>query len=485
MGIKMKKIENLMGLLLMVVMAVTMVGINTPQVFSATNQFRGVNWADQRDNFQSGVIYVSGLSASDTYDSAAIVADRVVGQFMSLLGSNSVRLPINEATVSDYWGTYTGAIDKALEKGRVILCYWAVSNGKPGNMTNFWNMWTTVINCYGSNSNCYFEPINEPYGYSKTDLCNLYYEFCTKFPGVAKGRIILDGTGYAQNVPDVGSDSRLSQCLLAVHEYNFFGNNSWLTESQWQSHFQGEVGSYADRTICTEWGCPMSAGVDRGVAYEKHDYNATSGDYYLYYCRAITSQLRSWSMGSMYWPGLRDGDTYSMTTRSGSSGSNLNLTLVNQSGLDRLQYSWGDSINPSASPDVESVVKLVNRSTGMCIDGMGRTANGSDACQYSSTNSTNQQWILEAAGSYYKIKNRTTGLYLDGAGWTGNGSTVVQYSGSTSNNQQWLLETVGSYYKFKNRATGLYIDGAGATINGYELKQYGNSSSGNQQWLIQ
>ena len=34
---------------------------------ATTNQFRGVNWADPRDNFQSGVLYVSGLSSSDTY----------------------------------------------------------------------------------------------------------------------------------------------------------------------------------------------------------------------------------------------------------------------------------------------------------------------------------------------------------------------------------------------------------------------------------
>ena len=35
--------------------------------WATTNQFRGVNWADPRDNFQSGVVYVAGLSSSDTY----------------------------------------------------------------------------------------------------------------------------------------------------------------------------------------------------------------------------------------------------------------------------------------------------------------------------------------------------------------------------------------------------------------------------------
>jgi hypothetical protein len=128
-----------------------------------TNQFRGVNWADERDNFQSGVIYLSGLSSTDTYESASIVAESVLGQFVDLLGSNSVRLPINEATVSNYWGTYTGAIDVALTKGKVILCFWSEYSGaEVRDMNAFWAMWQTVVDHYGDNPNMYFEVFNEP-----------------------------------------------------------------------------------------------------------------------------------------------------------------------------------------------------------------------------------------------------------------------------------------------------------------------------------
>jgi hypothetical protein len=62
---------------------------------AATNQFRGVNWADGRDNFQSGVLYVSGLSASDTYDSALATGTGIMNQFVLKLGANAVRMPIN------------------------------------------------------------------------------------------------------------------------------------------------------------------------------------------------------------------------------------------------------------------------------------------------------------------------------------------------------------------------------------------------------
>ena len=55
---------------------------------ATTNQFRGVNWADSRDNFQSGVLYVSGLSSSDTYSSALATGTSVMTQFESKLGAN-------------------------------------------------------------------------------------------------------------------------------------------------------------------------------------------------------------------------------------------------------------------------------------------------------------------------------------------------------------------------------------------------------------
>jgi hypothetical protein len=105
---------------------------------AATNQFSGVNWADSRDNFQSGVLYISGLSSSDTYASAQATGNAIVSQFMSKLGANAVRMPINEATVSNYWSTYTGAIDAVLAKGMVVLCYWdSAKTNRPPDMNAF------------------------------------------------------------------------------------------------------------------------------------------------------------------------------------------------------------------------------------------------------------------------------------------------------------------------------------------------------------
>lgn len=141
-------------------------------------------------------------------------------------------------------------------------------------------------------------------------------------------------------------------------------------------------------------------------------------------------------MGSVYWPGLRDGDWYSLTSRSGS-GASTTLSLVNPSGLTRLQYAWGIGSGGGA------YVRIRNASTGRYIDGMGSGANGSDAAQWGDTGSANQQWSIENAGTYVRIKNRATGLYLDGMGRTSNGSAVGQYADSNSANQQWKIVSAG------------------------------------------
>ncbi|XVQ81853.1 RICIN domain-containing protein [Microbispora siamensis] len=444
---------------------------------ASTNQLRGVNWADARDNFVNGVLYVSGLGSSDTYSSAATVANQVVGQLYSLTGANTVRMPINEPTVSDYWATYTGAIDTALGKGDVILAYWAYGGGKPTNMTAFYQMWDKVVAKYGGNSNAYFEVVNEPYGYSAADLNNMYNAWLTRYSGVPRGRVILDGAGLATNVAAVGGDSRLNGTLLAVHDYTMFVTPPYDDETTWANHIAGYIGGYADRTIATEWGGPMSPGSKYDIQWNTIDYSVPSGSYFADYIRGVSGRLRSLGMGSVYWPGLRDGDWYSLTRKSGS-GSNITLSLVNPSGLARLQYAWGMGDGGG------TYVRIRNASTGLSIDGVGSTTNGSTAAQSGDAGGSTPQWIIETVGNYVRIKNRATGLYLDGMGRTSNGAAVGQYASSNSTNQQWSVLTDANNVRIRNRATGMYIDGMGRTGNGAGLAQYSDSGSTNQQWNI-
>lgn len=445
---------------------------------TSTSQFRGVNWADQRDNFVNGVLYPSGLTSSDTYSSANTVANRVVGQLDSITGANTVRMPVNEPTVSSYWSAYSGAIDGALSKGNVILAYWAYTGGKPTDANAFYAMWDKIIGAYGSNPNVYFEVINEPYGYSSTDLDNFYNTWLTRYSAVPRGQVILDGTGDATNITAVGADSRLANTLLAVHYYTFFAGTS-TNESDWANGIAGEIGKYASRTVATEWGAPMSPGSKNGVHYDTIDYDVPGGNFFDAYVRGVSSELRTLGVGSVYWPGLRDGDWYSLTSKTGT-GASIALTLVNASGLDRLQYAWGIGNGGGGT-----YVQIHDVASGLCVDGLGRTTVGANAGQSGCVaGDTDQEWAIVSSGGYVRIQNRATGLFLDGMGRTANGSAAGQYSSSTSNNQQWTEVSAAGNMRFQNRATGLYLDGMGRTGNGSDLGQYSSSSSTNQQWQI-
>ena len=143
-------------------------------------------------------------------------------------------------------------------------------------------------------------------------------------------------------MPDIADDPRFEGCLFAVHEYTFW-NMSITTEEGWKGSFKGKVGKYVDRTVCTEWGGAMGPGEKNGVHYDYMDYNQPPNNYFTAYIRGMSDQLREWEMGSFYWPGLRDGDWYSMTKRVGE-GANIKLEVVNQSGVDRMQRAWADTV---------------------------------------------------------------------------------------------------------------------------------------------
>ena len=315
-----------------------------------TNQFRGTNWADKRDNFVSDVLKLSGMTGTEDYQAAYALSDRVMSQFVEKLGINSLRIPINEPTALKAWSSYKGIIDGILAHGRMLVGYWGPAQpAGPKNMDDWWKMWDTVIKEYGDNPNAYFEIFNEPHMYTKDQLRNLYADWLKRYPDVPRDHILLDGTGLAWNVPEIADDSRFDGCLFAVHEYTFW-NMSITTEQGWMNSFKGKVGKYADRTVATEWGGAMGPGDKNGVHYEIMDYNDPNPtNYFMAYIRGMSEQLRQWKMGSFYWVGLRDGDWYSMTTRSGS-GANTTLNIVNQSGVDRMQYSWTDTVEVKPVP---------------------------------------------------------------------------------------------------------------------------------------
>jgi hypothetical protein len=293
----------------------------------------GVNWADARDNFVDGWVIPSGLEAGDDYNTVSAKANAILSGFQTNMpGINTVRLPINPPSVLEvWWSRYTGAIDKATSKNmNVILAPWESASSRNGlvdDTTAFWKMWDTVITKYSSNSKIFFEVFNEPYGYSSSSLNDLYVQFLLRYSSVPKERILLGGTGYSDNVTAIGADSRFNGCLLALHNYAFWATR---TLSGWEADWRNRYGNYALRTVVTEFGAGMTTG---------KDYTGVANDNEVAYIQGSTNVFRSDKVSSVYWPGLRDGDSYSIQTR-GGSGVNITLTTTNTSGLSRIRYGW-------------------------------------------------------------------------------------------------------------------------------------------------
>ncbi|WP_233512315.1 RICIN domain-containing protein [Micromonospora deserti] len=447
-----------------------------------TSQFRGVNWAVPGDNFVRGLLVLDGLSQSDSYATVRAKADAIYNGFTSQLGVNTVRLPINTHTVgSSWWSAYRGTIDAATARGfKVILAYWedgAASGGRITNTSAFNSMWNTVTSQYGSNSLVHFEPMNEPHGYSSSEWMNLAASWINARPSIPKGRILIGGTGYSQDVRPICADSRFNGTLLSYHHYTFFyGEKDY---AGWVSSFRERLGNCASRAVTTEFGAQM----DFGLNY--HDAGSTNN--FVRYFRAVTDSMRDLRMGSVYWPAIGGKiseygyDRYSMFQLQGS-GTNLTLSIRNSTGADRLKHGWGDGGGDPAT------VTLTARHSSKCVDVVSAsTANGAEIAQYSCNGGSNQRWEFQSLGNgYYRIAAQHSGKCLDvDAASTANSARILQWTCGNGQNQQWQVQDAGSgYVRLVARHSGKCLDiPSSSTADGTRLIQYTCNSGQNQQFM--
>ncbi|RXZ71834.1 ricin-type beta-trefoil lectin domain protein [Agromyces albus] len=327
---------------------------------AGTSEFRGVNWADPRDNYADDEVVPSGLDTGDDYRTTYAKASDILLEFRKEVSANTVRLPINPSSVgTDWWESYQGAIDAATRHGfKVILSYWEADNAKDGRADDpaaFDAMWDTVVAAYGQNPQVYFEPMNEPFGYTLDEWVSLTSGWLDDHSDVRRKRVIISGTGYNDDVTGVGAAEELEGTLLSLHFYGFWDDHT--TEDEWKQNLLPRIGEYGWRTVVSEAGSPMTTGLN----YGNHE-----GDVYTSYLGALTEVARDQGIGLVYWPGLRTNDAYTLTTLTADGG----LEVTNESGLAQIQWGWGllkeEQLNdlPPAPPGEP----LVSVKHGVCVD---------------------------------------------------------------------------------------------------------------------
>lgn len=444
-----------------------------------TSNFRGVNWADTRDNFVDSWLLLSGLETTDDVATVATKAENIYAVFQSHQ-INTVRLPINPATVlQNWWQQHAKAISTGPQMGfKVILAYWEGSSardGKVDNQSGYWTMWDKVVAKYIGNQNIYFELMNEPYGYTEDELKTLYEAWLLRYPDVPKWRVVLDGVGYATGVNEIGADSRFEDCLLSFHYYTWF-NGAYQTTADWELPVKNI--NYPERTIMTEFGVPMTNGKEFMLAPET-DNEVT-------YLQGITTALSDKGMGSIYWPGIRTDDSYSMFTY-----TNGNVIVNNNSGLERLHVAWNLQNTPNfyLEPQANAFYKIINRNSGKSVDvSGGATTNGANVIQWDFNGGDNQQWSFTGTDEgYFNITNKNSNKALDVNGASHDaGTEIIQWDYADETNQQWLIKTIGfGYYTIINRNSNQSLDvNGGATYNGGDIIQWYYNNGYNQQWYI-
>jgi len=444
------------------------------------SQFHGVHWSRLGDNFTPDRLILQGLSAGDDYNTTRAKADAMFATFASDVGANTARLPINPATAQ--WDSYYGVIDAAVARGfRVVLCYWAQdgTNMVPDSLLPAWNqMWDTVTGRYRDQPLVYFDPINEPIGFTTPQWLDFAATFIARETanGIPRSRLFIegaqaDGGGWGTDLRPLCNDPRFDGVYLAMHRYAFpYGARTY---DQWYSDITMYMGSCASRTVIEEFGVSADTGVDF------HATPSSTTNKEVAFLRAITDIMRQYHLGGIWChviggrTSTPDHDTLNILRLfSGyeNSTSNLPLWTPNQTAVDRLEYAWGGIGSQTT--------ELRNAYYDTCLD-VPNSSQANDVQVQVGTCSAagNQQWTRQANGEI-TVYNGTKCLDAFGSGKT-NGTKVVIHDCLGNTNQQWLFFSDGT---IRGVDSHLCLD---ADLNGPRNLQLWSCGNGtNQKWRL-
>lgn|GEM_PF-252282 len=444
------------------------------------SQFHGVHWSRLGDNFTPDRLVLQGLSASDDYNTMKSKADAVFSAFQNHLGANTVRLPMNPATAQ--WDSYYGVIDAALGRGfRVILTYWSQdgTNMVPTSLLPAWNqMWDTVSAHYKTNGLVYFDPINEPIGFTTPEWLNFAATFIARenSNGIPSDRLFIegaqaDGGGWGSDLRPLCNDTRFNGVYLAMHRYAFpYGSRTY---ADWVNDITTYMGNCSSRTVIEEFG----ASADTSVDFDAQP-TATS-DKEVAYLRAITDVARQYHLGSIWCHVIGgrtttpDHDTldllrlYNAFT---SSSDNVPLWTPNTTAVDRLQWAWG------GLGTQKTAIRSVSYNKNLDVPGSSQT-NGTQLQVAAPTNAANQQWTRQANNT---ITTYTGTKCLDAAGSGKTNGTKVDIQNCTGGaNQKWLFFSDGTIRGVDSK---LCLDADPGSATNVRLWTCGNGT--NQKWRI-
>jgi hypothetical protein len=146
------------------------------------------------------------------------------------------------------------------EMGAGIVCMWghgsssSHGDGKVRNVDDAIAAWK-VMHAAFNGSNVFYEIFNEPFGYKSTSE---YYGVMQKImqgAGLPEERCVLDGTGYADSVKELG---KVWKGKMAYHFYPNWVGSGQQTQPNYSNRCQTDLGGVSDRVFVTEFGADLS-----------------------------------------------------------------------------------------------------------------------------------------------------------------------------------------------------------------------------------
>lgn len=238
---------------------------------AAPSSFHGVNWAASGDNYASGPVVPSGLSTSDSYATVYRITLHMVAGFRKNLGANTLRLPVNPASVgTTWWDSYRAAIDAATASGfKVILSYWDETPDNDGVIDNIGDSYSMET----------LEPDGQLVNNDPSGVAQLQWGYgfgsvppVNDQPPAPPGEQIV-GTASGRCV-DVPGFSTTAGTQLDIWDCNGGGNQSWDYTSTDELSVYGDMCMQAGTTAVTA-GAPVVIENCTGAADQQWAVNSS------------------------------------------------------------------------------------------------------------------------------------------------------------------------------------------------------------------
>jgi len=396
----------------------------------------------------------------------------------SLMNANSKIQTLRMEIEPGYESQAKTWIAQAKSNGKSLICtyhHWQDNGSDSASaLTTAGNWWKSNYSSLSASGSFQVNLMNEWGSHSQTNnsYASAYNSAISLVRSVYSSNIVIDIPGWGQETVTAtgavkgsgGTKINDSNITLSAHIYPGAWNQG-----------AGHTLNYSDLST-------MSGSSGRACMLGEFGTGSGAADW-----SGMVSSCVSAGWSAIGWAWNGDGADLNMCSPSWASSptaTSFSKSSYFSTIYDKLGTSSGGGGGGTTYPVAVGTYKLKNRATGLMLDNLGSTTNGTGVAQWASGSSYNQRWTLSyTSDGYAKLTCLTGGKCLDSVAHTGNGSQVGQWSAGTSYNQQWTLQSLGNgYFKVINRTNGLCLDTGAQTGNGTIMQFWGSGSSTNQQW---